>query len=296
MTVFTDTLNVRRKSSVTYNSLLRLVIGLTVLFGSASSVFTSETHWTYRIDWEDATLYLEGEREISGHNVSAYTHTSRIMSREAPHAWLDALRSIQIDSIRRINDELSDNPELVTMLVERFDNARSLGSSPSRAIDVVRQTWSIPLHSTITRLFLNHTVPRPLPRPVAWQPRQTYTGLFIDARGTLAVRGSSSTAQTQPVILPRLYDDEMDIVVSAEMVDAAYLSRWGVAGYTTVSDPEMHRDRIGENPLFVAADALFGVIPANIVIPRDSAEILLVHPSNHRILNEGRIVILVDRL
>ncbi len=273
-----------------------LVIGLVVLFGPASSIFATETHWTHRIDWEDATLYLEGERRISGHSVSAYTHTSRIMSREAPHAWLDALRSLQIDSIRQINDELSDNPELVTLLVENFDNASSLGSSPSRAIDVVRQTWSIPLHSTVTRLFLNHTVTRPLPQPVAWQPPQTYTGLFIDARGTLAVHGSNSTSQTQPVVLPRLYDDEMELVVSPEMVDAAYLSRWGVAGYTTVSDPETHRDRIGDNPLFVAADALFGVIPANPVIPRDTAEVLLVHPANHHILNEGRIVILVDRL
>ncbi len=215
---------------------------------------------------------------------------------DAPNEWLNAVQELPLTSSEQAGDILLTDPALVSALADRFENAASSGSRPSRTIDEVRQSWTLPLYETVIPVFSSHEIPRPLPSPIGWQPERPATGLMIDARGRLPVHGTSDRVHLQPVLLPRIYDEEMNLVLSADMVNPEYLERWGVAAYSTTTDPEAHIERLGNDPLIVAADALFGRTPANPVIPADAAHTLLIQEANRHILVEGRIVILVDRL
>lgn len=270
-----------------------MTLVLVVISGTVSA---QDIHWTSGPDWEEGTLTIEGTRIIVEDGVRAYNAASRAISMDAPNEWLNAVQQLPLNSFEQARDLVLANPSLVSALTDRFEHATSSGSRPNRTIDRVSQSWTLPLHETVIPVFSSHEIPRPLPFPIGWQPERPSTGLMIDARGRLPVHGTSEQAQLQPVLLPRIYDEQMNLVLSAGMMSPEYLERWGVAAYSTDTDPDAHIERIGTEPLIVGADALFGQTPANPVIPSDAAETLLIQDINRRILIEGRIVILVDRL
>ncbi|MFW5995147.1 MAG: hypothetical protein ACOCRN_03465, partial [Spirochaetia bacterium] len=151
-----------------------------------------------------------------------------------------------------------------------------------------------PLHPTVSRVIHSHEIARSVPRAESWVPSREYTGLVIDTRGRLPVHGENREDHLHPVLLPRIYDADTRMILHPEMVEPEYLRRWGSAGFTTSSDLEDSEERVGENPMVVAADGLFGTRPANPIIPRETAERLLILEHNRTLLSEGRVLILVD--
>lgn len=292
----TDTLSVKRlcpRARVPH--VFRLFVHLFLLILSVA-LSAQDIHWTSEPDWEEGTLTIEGNRIIEEDGVRAYNAASRAISMDAPNEWLNAVQQLPLNSFEQARDVVLADPGLASALNDRFEHAPSSGSRPNRTVDRVSQSWTLPLYETVIPVFSSHDIPRPLPLPIGWQPDRPSTGLLIDARGRLPVHGTSEQVQLQPVLLPRIYDEQMNLVLSADMVSPEYLERWGVAAYSTDTDPDAHIERIGTEPLIIAADALFGQTPANPVIPSDAAETLLIQEINRRILIEGRIVILVDRL
>ncbi len=274
-----------------------MLIGILVWTVAGSVALQAEdTHWHWSVDWRSASLEMQAERRIEGDDVGAYNRAARAIASEAEHVWIEAVRSIQLDTGQQIADIISRHPETVTDLRGRFHVSHTAGSSPDRDVSHVRQSWRIELHEAVLPVVADHDIPRPLPLPVSWQAERSYTGLVIDARGRLPVHGTTERESLRPILLPRIYDEAMNLVLASEMMNPQYLHRWGVIGYSDDVSFETHRDRIGNNPLVVAADALFGRIPAHILIPRDAAETLLLHTDNTTILTEGRIIVLVDHL
>jgi len=78
------------------------------------------------------------------------------------------------------------------------------------------------------------------------------------------------------------------------MGDPAYLSRWGVAAYSSSLDERPFLERIGYNPLRVFAIGLFGKYPTDILLSREDGYRILSRPHNRQLLKEGRILIITD--
>ncbi len=123
-----------------------------------------------------------------------------------------------------------------------------------------------------------------------------YTGLLIDARGVLPEAGTTRTASLRPALLPKIWDDRMNVVLEAAMVDPDSLARWGVAGYARTLDDDTVVVRAGSLPLRLAARAVFGTKPTDVVISTEGARQLLALPENIALLKQGRVVIVCDGL
>jgi hypothetical protein len=123
-----------------------------------------------------------------------------------------------------------------------------------------------------------------------------YTGLLIDARGVLPEAGSTRTASLHPALLPKIWDDRMDLVLDAGRVDPASLARWGVVGYARGLDDDAVVVRAGNLPLRLVARAVFGTKSTDVVISTEGARQLLALADNITLLKQGRVVIVCGNL
>ncbi|GHU52930.1 hypothetical protein FACS1894200_13440 [Spirochaetia bacterium] len=159
-----------------------------------------------------------------------------------------------------------------------------------------------------------------------------YTGLIIIADELLPVYGRNSSTQVQPCFLPRIWDSAMELVYELNTIDPArslrpyesdkrnptgplvinedkdlppnrllkdavvrYTGRASVFASTPSGlSPEIERI-VGSNPLRILAQSVYGERSTDPVINTDDALSLFANPENHRILREGRVVIVIDQ-
>lgn len=255
---------------------------------------SADIAFSSHIDWHNAEIVVTGQAPLDGNYSGETARAARQILGHREEAFRNAVMSVPISSTDSVRDTLRERPDLVDELSEREPAGTASGVSPTRDMRLAELTIRYPLHETLSRAYRPHETARALPQAVTWVPSKAYTGLVIDARGRLPVHGTEEESRVQPVVLPRLYDSEIRLLLESGMVEPEYLRRWGAAAYTSDPDLEDFEERIGTDPLYVAADGVFGTRPANPIIPSQTANRLLTLDENRELLAEGRVVIVLD--
>lgn len=256
-----------------------------------------QTAWTAETDWEKAELRITVEASVprSGANLPAADLAAEArVARELPGIFVEAAGPILVDSRHSIRDLAQREPALGTELLQSAElGARDLPGY-SRDLRRIILRFTYPLRKTLAPLFIRHKETRRTPVTPGWRPTKEFTGLVIYAKGKLPVHGERREDRLRPCLFPEIFDSRMEPVFLTPMGKPDYLTNWGSAAYTSSFDEGPWRDRIGKEPFRVIATGLFGIHPANPVIPREDAERFLAGPSARRILSEGRILIICD--
>ncbi len=287
--------HVRQDFKTLRTSLRFVLFSVTLLVCTAlATADTVDISFSSYVNWEDAEVVVTGRAALEGDYSGETARAARQILRRRDEAFRNAVVGVPVSSAETVRDILDERPGLIGELDEREPAGVASGARPTRDLRFADLTIRYPLHETITRAYRPHEIPRAVPRSLSWVPTREYTGVVIDARGQLPVHGTEEESKVEPVVLPRLYDSGMRLLLESRMVEPEYLSRWGTAAYT--SDPALEglEDRIGDDPLFTAADSVFGTRPANPMLPREAAERLLTLSENRRLLAEGRVVIVVE--
>ena len=100
----------------------------------------------------------------------------------------------------------------------------------------------------------------------------------------------------RPALFPRIWDEQMNLVLEKGMCSIDALARWGMVGCVLRPDEDAATLRVGNFPLRLAARGVFGDTPTDIVIPTDGALQLLTLPENMDLLRQGKIAIVYDTL
>ena len=100
----------------------------------------------------------------------------------------------------------------------------------------------------------------------------------------------------RPAVFPRLWDEEMNLVLDRSMCHPDALARWGMVGYAQSLDDDVVTLRAGLSPLRLAARGVFGDKATDLMLPIQGVRQLLTLPENIAMLQEGRIVIVYDSL
>lgn len=274
--------------------LTRILLLLLTTAAVAPSENEPAVRFTSRVDWGKGVLVLTGETEMEPEYAGATARAERRILSHRQSAFRRAVLDLPVTSADTGADLAAENEAITAVLDERESFGNASGARPSRDLNSAAVELRYSLAETVVAAFQRHTIPRPVPFSASWVPTTDFTGLVIDARGTLPVHGEDRDSALKPVLLPRIYDSDTRLILDAAMIEPQYLERWGVAGYTTDATLEDLEERVGANPLFVAADRAFGTLPANPVIPHEAAEQLLTRDSNREMLAEGRVVIVID--
>jgi hypothetical protein len=281
---------------------LLLLAALWLAAGSANADFDELTR-SHLLLWDQSELLLEVRKAVDP--AAPLTPATRFQAEQRieealAYLYMEAVQDVPVDSHDSVGDRLAASGALFRALSERAA-AGSSRQSAAFATDLhaVVVVFRFPLFGEqgLAAPFVQHERAFPVPRLLGFAPARSFTGLVILARGEFPSHGKDLRERIRPALLPRLYDEDMNPVLSAEMCDPQALRKWGVAAYAYSGEEaalEAFRDRIGDLPLRTMARGVFGRKATDILLSAEVTRQLLTRQRNRDLLREGRILIIID--
>jgi hypothetical protein len=276
------------------------VLGI-LLVAAAPPVTAAESEGVQaRLAWSAGELTLQAWCALDAavpSIVRAKSDAQAALESRISPLLLGALEAVPLDSSHTVGELAGEDPGFFESLGGLARAARPEAVFLSTDLARLSVRWTFPLFGE--RGITGHLLPEreaALRRPLGYTASRAFTGLVIHAQGALPAVGTGTTAVLQPALFPRIWDEHMDVVLERGQVRAAAIGRWGMVGYLDRLDETAIRERAGADPLRVAARAVFGRIPVDVVIPLEAARQLLSVAQNLELLREGRICIVYDRL
>ncbi len=273
------------------------VVVLAVLCGGTLAAQVDHTpEVSSAINWQTSTLEvtLTQRVDMTAGNAPARLHRAQQqIEREFGSVLFTSLLPLQIDSVRTVEDAVRDRPELAARIRELAEKAERQVPRPDLQMSQITRRHLVPIFPDLAELFIGHRIPFRMERVIEWIPTETFTGVVIHAADPLPHRGTGENVYLTPALLPEIFDTELRPVLEQDMLNPEAIRRWGVVAYTEDYDEDVWRNRIGANPLRLMAREAFGVVPTDIVIGREDANLLLSSSHNRELLREGRILVIV---
>ncbi|MDR3311655.1 MAG: OmpA family protein [Spirochaetaceae bacterium] len=248
------------------------------------------------IDWTQHTLTsdLSLDMRAAGLAMPAGKNSARaaVISR-IPALLKDAVLSTNVDSETQLGDMVSRRGLNLEDISQIIDSGKQSVGHFSLDGNTFFITHRLNLESLYTPL-VRHRVPYTPKTPLEQTATRPYTGILIDARGMLPVQGEFISARGEACFFPKIWDETMDLLYERGMMDVEGAKKNGIAGYDYSSDEGRYRSRIGANPLRIIARKIFGLNHTDPVISREDALKILSSSENLTLLENGRIVILLD--
>ena len=118
-----------------------------------------------------------------------------------------------------------------------------------------------------------------------------YSGIVIYVDNPIEVHGSHVNGTLKPALFPRVYDDQMNLIIDMRMVQPESINRDGMVNYYHTSQIDKIHSRVGEVPLYVHAKALFGVHSTDMVVTDRAARKMKADSHTLSLITRGRIAI-----
>lgn len=270
------------------NRLPPLLLCLQLFFSLPSLCGETEVE----IDWSRQEIRLLISEEVASFTPLARGRVQRRIESEMDARFLAAAGGLQLDSATRLSDWIIANPERLPMLIDRLKEIHPHTSGYSAEFKALNLSYRIPLFPSIAEVFIEHRRGYTLPPTLFYVPSAPYTGILIYAREELPVHGENRTSPIVPALFPKIWDDSMQLLFEPRMMDRETILSGGCVGYTDSFSDAAIRNRVGPNPLRIAARGLFGITPTDPIIPRADALALLNAPGGRELLAQGRIMII----
>jgi outer membrane protein OmpA-like peptidoglycan-associated protein len=262
------------------------VQGQQAQFSSESTVDWVQHSFSSRITYD---LLHDRLPFPSGRNAAFMQIKNRL-----PLLLKDPLLSLNVDSMTILGDWVVDQRVNLAELSQVINNAKYTAGVLNQDSSGMLVEHSLALPQ-VSALLVRHRVPYTPRIPIEQVPTRPYTGIVIDARGTLPVHGEFGSEKGEPCFFPRIWDDTMDLFYERNMADPQRMLDYGIVQYDYTADETRYQSRIGRNPLRITARKIFGINRTDPVIARADALRVLSSPENRKLLEDGRVVILLDQ-
>lgn len=252
---------------------------------------TSTVDWTSRDFISELMLDIEAAGIIlpSGRNAAVTKINTNLPALEK-----DPLLSLYVDSANSIGDMVLQNAvtfEKISKVIIEGKTKPAILSSDMKTM-TVNHRFSL---KDIGALLVKHNAPYTPNIPIETVSSRTYSGIIIDARGSLPVQGEFVDAEVDPCLFPKIWDETMDLLYEKNMVNSNIAKSQGIVCYAWSDDESLYQDIIGKDPLRISARKVYGANRTDPVISRTDALKILSIPENLKLLEEGKVVILLDK-
>jgi hypothetical protein len=255
---------------------------------------------TSRVDWAAGTIGVEVAHALNPATqsmVRAKGDAETEIESRLSDFLIRAIANVTVDSSHTFADLLGADPELFARVSQlaRAGLKDEIFLSPDFSSLTVHYSLSLfGAQGIASPLYPSRETP--IRRRLGYVTTRKFTGLLISASGILPESGTTRRVAARPALFPRLWDEQMNLVLDKGMCSPQALSRWGMVGYAQGLDDPVVPLRAGVLPLRLAARAVFGDKATDIVISTDGVRQLLALPENIALLQQGRIVIVYNSL
>ena len=147
----------------------------------------------------------------------------------------------------------------------------------------------------IGQIMVKHNFGYTQEEPIDIVPSRAYSGIIIDARGLLTVHGEFVDDKVNACFFPTIWDENMNIIYEKNTAAPATVKEKGLVTYDYSNNTERYVSRVGTDPLYIRATEVYGINRTDPVIKRSDALKILTIPENLELLNQGKVVILLDQ-
>ena len=268
--------------------------------GSATVVSEPGYTVTSAVDWTRGTVAVEITHSLDPSLpslVRAKGDAAADIESRLPDFLSRAVSALAVDSFHTMGDLLGSDPGFFARWSELGLGARRDELFLSQDFSSLVARYTLPFFGAqgiSSPLFPSRETP--IRRSLGYVATRKFSGLLIHAKGPLPEAGSSRMAAARPALFPRIWDEQMNLVLDRGMCNPEALARWGMVGYALDPDEDAAVLRVCNFPLRLAARGVFGDMHTDIVISTDGARKLLTLAENIALLREGRVVIVYDSL
>ena len=210
--------------------------------------------------------------------------------------WLyDSLKNVQLNSQQTLNDfwgkDVLKNPN--TMFSKILKKKYSFLAAD---LNEFQLAYQVDIYPEMIKIWIDEDFEsRALPAAILNKNPTEFSGLIIYVSDDLQLRGEPyRTPRLQPALFPRVYDEDLNLVLSYHNVAKDVLLERGMAVYDTAKNFDTHKNLLGSYPLRISAKELFGMDQTDLIIRNSDASRLLKNPYLRNILVQGRILILLE--
>ncbi len=248
------------------------------------------------IDWK--TNKFISKISLDTHKVGFILPAGRSAAVKRIHQQLpllikSPLLTVTVDSSTRLGDLITLNTFTLEELTDIIDLGAKTPGVYGRENETLVMEHTITLHNISSRQVL-HKIPYMPNIPIEQIASRPYTGIIIDARGSLPVHGEFISEKASPCLFPKIWDGNMELLYERNIVEPDIVRKKGLVNYGSFPSVEAYAARVGKDPLYIAAKEVFGMYRTDPVISRKDALKILSVEENRELLRQGKIVILLD--
>lgn len=249
------------------------------------------------IDWSKSTFISDVELDTEGAGISMPSGKRaavNFIETKLPELIKEPLLSLYVNSNQQIGDLVLSNDITLEQVTKIIDEGKKSPGIFTNGTLTLQTTHTINLKE-ISSLMIKHHFPYENAKPIDNISSRVYTGIIIDARGELDVHGEFMTDSVYPCFFPQIWDEHMNLIYERNMGDPDSEFKNGMIGYDWRDDESSYHARIGSDPLHIKARKVYGHLRTDPVISREDALKILSVPENVKLLQEGKVIILLDK-
>jgi hypothetical protein len=257
---------------------------------------------TGTIEWDKMEINSAVSLDLASAGIKLPTGRSQgeaLIFSEYPRLIQPGILNIQVDSSSTVAD-LIERGEW-TLLEAEYLAQQSRVVPPALSPDFVSLSASYTLGIMGLRAALiRHNRPAEIPAILSPVSTLVYTGIIIIATENQPIHGRKSATLLQPCLFPKIWDSEMNLIYERNMLNPRantmvnyFPLRTIFANNPSGLSPEIAAV-VGDRPLRIFAQGVFGMQPTDPIISRDDALLIISADGNRNLLREGRVVIILD--
>jgi len=246
------------------------------------------------IDWEEGIITLD----ITAAGETAWTapasryNMDKLISKRAPVLTAETISDIALSSLDTIGSAILKNTSLYGDLLKLPDMVGKTFSTASEDRKSLTVRYDIPIYPDIAAMFINRMTADAVTVDLRYKATAEFTGIIIYAGEELPLQGTNRITLVKPSIFPRIFDENLNVLLDTSKVEPGFLEMWGTTGFSLDENKEYYGDRVGAFPLRTIATAVFGKNETDLIIPESAVRQILSSEHNRKLLSEGRIMII----
>lgn len=249
------------------------------------------------VNWQKNQITIDASVDVSGLGVmlpDARAKAEELIRKDRATMIDRALFPIQADSFHTVGDLAASSPKVLTALQNLIEPTSEQYAKMSKDLSSITVQYQLPIFPNLGSIFVNQVKANPPSPLLSYVPTTKFSGIVIYAKGSLPVHGENRSSELVPSLFPKILDENMDVLASADTVAPEALKNHGIAAFSNSTNEKPFTARVGLVPFRTVAVELFGKRATDVVISNQAADRLLASPENIKLLTEGRILIIAD--